>query len=75
MDKPELALTLEEEKTLTEVYAFLSLPAVALPDPKSQDGKEKFDTGVILALVQKWPEDKRFPCAFCLRIACAKVKS
>ncbi|KIR59591.1 phospholipase A-2-activating protein [Cryptococcus bacillisporus CA1873] len=69
--KPELALTLEEEKTLTEVYAFLSLPAVALPDPKSQDGKEKFDTGAILALIQKWPEDKRFPLIDLARVLAA----
>ncbi|WWC62195.1 uncharacterized protein I303_104790 [Kwoniella dejecticola CBS 10117] len=58
---PELAITDEEEKTLNEIYALLSSPAVSLPSPETKDSKERYDPAVFLGLVSKWPEDKRFP--------------
>ncbi|KAK8864675.1 hypothetical protein IAR55_001927 [Kwoniella newhampshirensis] len=58
---PDLAFTTEEEKNMMEIYGLLSLPAVAQPSADAQDGKEKFDPKVLLGLITRWPEDKRFP--------------
>ncbi|WVQ79673.1 hypothetical protein IAT38_001773 [Cryptococcus sp. DSM 104549] len=58
---PELAFTEDEEKALFEIYAFLSVPAVALPSVDAQSGKEKFDPQVLFGAMNRWPEDKRFP--------------
>ncbi|WWC89009.1 uncharacterized protein L201_003926 [Kwoniella dendrophila CBS 6074] len=57
----ELAISDDEEKTLNEIYAFLSSPTVSLPSPDTKDAKERYDPNVILGLLNKWPEDKRFP--------------
>ncbi|WVQ99687.1 hypothetical protein IAU59_006826 [Kwoniella sp. CBS 9459] len=57
----DLAFTDEEEKNLGEIYAFLSNPTVALPNPDSKDANEKYDPNVLLRLMNRWPEDKRFP--------------
>ncbi|TYJ54476.1 hypothetical protein B9479_004895 [Cryptococcus floricola] len=54
-------LTTDENKALTEVYAFLSLPSVALPDPEGGDGQEKFDPSTLTGIIARWPEEKRFP--------------
>ncbi|WRT66660.1 uncharacterized protein IL334_003620 [Kwoniella shivajii] len=58
---PELAFTDEEEKTLNEIYALLSSPTIALPDVNSKDAKERYEPQVLLNLLGKWWEDKRFP--------------
>ncbi|WWC69902.1 uncharacterized protein I206_103845 [Kwoniella pini CBS 10737] len=58
---PDLAISDEEEKTLNEIYALLSSPAVSLPSPNTKDSKQRYDPNVFLGLVGKWPEDKRFP--------------
>ncbi|WVF71170.1 hypothetical protein IAT40_005968 [Kwoniella sp. CBS 6097] len=57
----DLGFTTEEEKTLAEIYAFLSGPAVAWPNPDSKDANEKYDPKVLLTTMNRWPEDKRFP--------------
>ncbi|WWC94553.1 hypothetical protein V866_001399 [Kwoniella sp. B9012] len=58
---PDLAITDNEEKTLNEIYALLSSPAVSLPSPETRDSEERYDPEVFLGLLGKWPEDKRFP--------------
>ncbi|ODO08391.1 phospholipase A-2-activating protein [Cryptococcus wingfieldii CBS 7118] len=60
-------LTTDENKALTEVYAFLSLPSVALPNPEGGDGQEKFDPNTLTGIISRWPEDKRFPLVDLLR--------
>jgi phospholipase A-2-activating protein len=55
-----VALTTEDEKNLSEVYALLSLPAGAQPDPDAA-GKERYDPSALLALIERWPEAQRFP--------------
>ncbi|WVR06773.1 hypothetical protein IAU60_003808 [Kwoniella sp. DSM 27419] len=60
--QPDLAFTSEEEQSLSEIYALLSSTGAALPNPDSpDDAKETYDPEVLLTLMQRWPEDKRFP--------------
>ena len=59
--QPELAITLEDEKNLSEVYAFLSQPGIALPDPNKHDANERYDPSTLLDLALRWPEAQRFP--------------
>ncbi|WVQ77835.1 hypothetical protein IAR50_007530 [Cryptococcus sp. DSM 104548] len=64
-------LTTDEEKALTEIYAFLSLPSVALPNPEGKDGQEKFDPQTLAGIICRWPEEKRFPLLDLLRVLSA----
>ncbi|CAD6591032.1 MAG: hypothetical protein TREMPRED_005963 [Tremellales sp. Tagirdzhanova-0007] len=64
---PELAITLEDEKNLSEVYAFLSQPGIALPDPNKHDANERYDPSTLLDLALRWPEAQRFPLLDLLR--------
>ncbi len=58
----DLAFSTEDEKNLSEIYALLSQPAVALPDPNKQDAGERYDAAALLKLICRWPEAHRFPC-------------
>ncbi|ORY26315.1 putative phospholipase A-2-activating protein [Naematelia encephala] len=57
----DLALNTDDEKNLSEVFALLSQPTVALPNVNASDASERYDASAVLALMSKWPEDKRFP--------------
>jgi hypothetical protein len=52
------SLSQAEQKTLNEVYSQLKLPGIASLDAGFS---ENYDPATLLALVMKWPEDKRFP--------------
>lgn len=56
--KPGLALTDDDEKNLNEIYDVLASPAIA----HTQTSQQRFDPVQFCLLLQKWPEDKRFPC-------------
>ncbi|ORX35613.1 PLAA family ubiquitin binding-domain-containing protein [Kockovaella imperatae] len=58
---PEQAIPAEDEKNLVEIFAFLSQPTVALPNPDKSSAGETFSSERYLDLVSRWPEDKRFP--------------
>lgn len=59
MEQADLALTADDEKNLSEIYALLSSSAVA--QASSTNAADRFDAVAHISLVQKWPEDKRFP--------------
>lgn len=67
-DQPDAAFSSDDEKNMSEIYALLSLPTVALPDANSITSTEKYDPTALLSSIQKWPEDKRFPCKLQLHI-------
>nr|ODO04023.1 phospholipase A-2-activating protein [Cryptococcus depauperatus CBS 7855] len=68
---PTMVLSIEEENTLKDIYAFLNLSVATLPDSEAVTGEENFDPAKILALVAKWPEDKRFPFIDIVRVLAA----
>lgn len=55
---PECSLTQDEQATLNEVYGQLKLPSVASLD---SGFSENYSPATLLAVLSKWPEDKRFP--------------
>lgn len=55
---PECSLSQAEQATLNEVYGQLKLPGVASLD---SGFSENYDPATLLAVVNRWPEDKRFP--------------
>jgi phospholipase A-2-activating protein len=55
---PECSLSQEEQATLSEVYGQLKLPSVASLDSSFS---ENYNPATLLAIVGRWPEDKRFP--------------
>jgi phospholipase A-2-activating protein len=55
---PECSLSQAEQATLNEIYGQLKLPSVASLD---SGFSENYDPATLLAIVGRWPEDKRFP--------------
>ena len=60
-DQAGAEISTDDEKNLVEIFAFLSQPAVALPNPDKADAGEKFDSSRVLELMCRWPEAQRFP--------------
>ncbi|EIW66002.1 hypothetical protein TREMEDRAFT_41188 [Tremella mesenterica DSM 1558] len=59
--RPELVFTEADQRNLNEVFALLSLPSVALPDPQASDPGERYVPKAYVELMMRWPEDLRFP--------------
>ncbi|GHJ87959.1 hypothetical protein NliqN6_4361 [Naganishia liquefaciens] len=64
---PECSLSQTERATLDQIYNQLKSSSVASLDSGLQD----FDPATFLAVVTRWPEDKRFPLIDLCRILCA----
>ena len=63
-----MAFTQADETNIQEIYAFLSQPSVALPNPDKSDGAgEKFDSSSFLGLISRWSEAQRFPREYLLQ--------
>jgi phospholipase A-2-activating protein len=49
---------------MSEIYALLSQPAVALPDVTASEAGERWDPSAFLSVMSRWPEAQRFPRKF-----------
>ena len=60
-EQADLAFKTEEDKNMSEIYALLSQPTVAMPDTKAADVGERYDPKAFLEVMCRWPESHRFP--------------
>lgn len=56
-----LAMSPEEVQAFKQIIAFLETPQSDLPDSQSILSQEGWDVALLVGVLGRWPEDKRFP--------------